>query len=94
LGGFGQMTPKTSNEIKTLAGRALSCGKLRLLSLCARNYLYPFWPVQERKKKRQEGRKKSHKKCIFRVRVEQSLVGGFQPNLAHVFVLTDVIMRE
>jgi len=41
------------------------------------------WPVQVRKKKRQEGRKegrkagrkKSHKKCIFHVCVERLLAG-------------------
>jgi len=49
------------------------------------------WPVQVQEKKavskagRQEG--KSHKKCIFHVCVEQPLAGGFQPTLAHVFVL-------
>jgi len=42
------------------------------------------WPVHVRKKrKRQEGRK-SHKKCIFHVCVEQPLAGGFQTNLANV----------
>jgi len=43
------------------------------------------WSVQVRKKKgRKEGR--SHKKCIFHVCVERPLAGGFQPNLARVFV--------
>jgi len=37
-------------------------------------------------KGRKEGRKKSHNKCLFHVCVEQPLAGGFQPNLAHVFV--------
>jgi len=32
LGVLGKMTPKTANERKTLAGRALSYAKLRLLS--------------------------------------------------------------
>ena len=48
------------------------------------------WPVQVRKKNREEGRKegrkKSHKKCIFHVCVERPLAGGFQPNLANVFI--------
>jgi len=36
---------------------------------------------------RQESRKEeSHKKYIFHVCVEQLLAGGFQPNLAHVFL--------
>jgi len=38
-----------------------------------------------RKKGRQEGRKKSHKKCIFHVCVERPLAAGFQPNMAYVF---------
>ena len=40
----------------------------------------------QEKKGSKEGRKKSHKKCIFHVCVEQPLVGGFQPKLASVFV--------
>jgi len=36
--------------------------------------------------KRQAGRKTIHKKCIFHVCVERPLTGGFQPNLAHLFV--------
>jgi len=35
VGVWGKMTPKTSNERKTLAGRALSYAKLRHLSHCA-----------------------------------------------------------
>jgi len=35
LGVLGKMTPKTSNEGKTLAGRALLYAKLHLLSHCA-----------------------------------------------------------
>ena len=42
--------------------------------------------AQEKKGGRKEGRKKSHKKCIFHVCVERPLAGGFQPNLANVFV--------
>jgi len=38
------------------------------------------------KEGRKAGRKKSHKKWIFHVCVEQPLADGFQPNLAHVFV--------
>jgi len=46
------------------------------------------WPVQVRKKQngRKEGRKTSHKKCIFHVCMEQLLACGFQPNLTNVFV--------
>jgi len=49
------------------------------------------WPVQVRKKQKRQwsrkaGRKKSHKKCIFHVCVERLLAGGFQPNLAYLFV--------
>jgi len=40
----------------------------------------------QEKKGSKEGRKKSHKKCIFHVCVERPLAGGFQPHLAHVFV--------
>jgi len=39
-GFWGKMTPKTSNERKTLAESALSYAKLRLLSYFAWNYLY------------------------------------------------------
>jgi len=42
LESLGKMTPKTSNERKILAERALPCAKLRLLIHCAWNYLYPF----------------------------------------------------
>jgi len=43
--------------------------------------------AQERKKAvRKAGRKKSNKNCIFHVCVEQSLAGGFQLNVAHMFV--------
>jgi len=87
LGFGGKMTPKTSNYLKTLAGRALPHAKVRLLSHCAWNYLYPFGLCRcARKKGRKEGRKKSHRKCIFHVCVERPLAGWFQPNLAHVFV--------
>jgi len=80
----GKMTPKTSNKRKTLAGRALPYAKLRLLSHCVWNYLYPFGLCRcARQKGKQEGR--SHKKCIFHVCVEQPLAGGMQPNLADVF---------
>jgi len=41
---WGKMTPKTSNERKILAGRALPYAKLRLLSHCVWNYLYSFGP--------------------------------------------------
>jgi len=40
--------------------------------------------AQEKKAGRQEGR--SHKKCKFHVCVERPQAGGFQPNLANVFV--------
>jgi len=91
FGVVGQNDPKTSNESKTLAERALPHAKLRLLSHCAWNYLKPFGLCRcARKIKRQEGKHmqdgRSHKKCIFHVCVERLLVGGFQPNLAHVFV--------
>jgi len=86
-GFWGKMTTKTSNERKTLAGRALSYAILSLLSHCAWNYFYPFGLCRcTRKKDRKAGRKKSHKKCIFHVSVERLLAGGFEPNLANVFV--------
>jgi len=69
-GFLGKMTPKTSNERKTLAGRALSYAKLRLLSHCAWNYLFPFALYMcARKKGRQEGRKedKLQEKYISRM---------------------------
>jgi len=84
-GFLGKMTPKTANERKKLAGRALSYAKLRLLSHCAWNYRYPSG-AQEKKAVRKVGRKKSHKKCIIHVCVERPLAGGFQTILAHVFV--------
>jgi len=88
FGGFGAKWPP-ANERKTLAGRALPYAKLRLLSHCAWNYVYPFGLyncARNNKKGSKAGRKKSHKKCTFHVRVEQPLAGGLQPNLAHVFV--------
>jgi len=81
---FCKMIPKTSNERVTLAGSTLPRAKLRLLNHCAWNYLSPFGLCRcARKKGRKEG---SRKKCIFHVCVEQPLAGGFQPNLANVFV--------
>jgi len=88
----GEMTPKTSNERKTLAGSALPFAKLRLLWV---KLSLSVWPVQVRKKRRQEGRKagrkagrkKRHKKCLFHICVERPLACGFQPNLANMFVL-------
>jgi len=56
LGFLDKMTPKTSNEKKTLAGRALPRAKLRLLSHWAWNYLYPFGLCWCARKKGQEGR--------------------------------------
>jgi len=47
--------------------------------------------AQENKAGKNERR--SHKKCTFHLCVERPLAGGFQPNLAHVFVsrtLSDV----
>jgi len=63
-----------------------------------------FWPIvreiisvglacagtQEKK----EGRKKSHKKCLFHVCVEWPLAGGFQPNLINVFVSRVTVFRS
>jgi len=55
----GKSTPKTASERKTLAGKALPYAKLRLLSHCAWNYLYPFGLCRcARKKGRKAGRKK------------------------------------
>jgi len=87
VGVFGQNDPKTSNWRKTLAWTALPYAKLRLLSHCAWNYLYPFGLCRCARKKagRKAGRKKSHKKCIFHVSVERSIAGGMQPNLANLF---------
>jgi len=82
--------PKTSIERKTLARRALPYAKLRLLSVkCVReikSIRLACAGAQEKKAGKQEGRKKSHMKCIFHVCVERALAGRFQPNLAHVFV--------
>jgi len=87
-GVLGQNDPQNVKWEKIVVGRALSYAKLRLLSHCAWNYLYPFGLCRCARKKagRKAGRKKSHMKCIFHVCVEQPLAGGFQPNLAHVFV--------
>jgi len=85
LGFLGKMTPKTSNEKNTCW---VGSGHF-LMPNCV------FWAIvreiisirfacagaQEIKK---AGR--SHKKCIFHVCVERPLAGGFQPNLADVFV--------
>jgi len=62
LGFWGKMTPKTSNERKTFGGRALPYSKLRLLSHCAWNYLYP---VQVSKEKRQEGRQEEKSQEVY-----------------------------
>jgi len=89
FGGFwGKWPPKRQIREKTLAERALSYAKLRLLSHCAWNYLYPFGLRNCAKKGSKAGRKagRSHKKCIFHVCVERPLAGGLQPNLTHVFV--------
>ena len=82
---WAKWPPKRQNREKHFAGRALPYVKLRLLSHCAWNYLYPFGLCRGgRKKNREEGR--SHKKCIFHVCVERPLAGGFQLTSGNVFV--------
>jgi len=72
FGVLGKMTPKTLNERKILAGRALPYAKLRLLSHCVWIYLYPFGLCRCARKKgsktvRQKGRKKSQEVYISRM---------------------------
>ena len=89
FGGFGaKWPPKRQNREKHLLGGHF------LTPNCV------FWAIvreiisirlacagaQEKKAGRKEGRKKSHKKCIFHVCVERPLAGGFHPNLANKFV--------
>jgi len=84
FGGLGAKWPPKRQMRKTLAGRALPYAKLRLLSIVC-GISSPFSLCRcARKKGSKAGR--SHKKCIFHVFVEQPLAGGFQPNLAYVFV--------
>jgi len=69
-GVLDKMTHKTSNERKTLAGRALPYAKLRLLSHCAWNYLHPLGMCTCARKKgrtagRQEGRKEEKSQDVY-----------------------------
>jgi len=96
LGLLGKMTPKASNERKTLAKSALPYIKLRLLSNCAWIYLYPFGLRRCARKKavKQEGRKKSHKKCIYISRMCGATPSGLiSTKLGKCVQLTDVIKR-
>jgi len=93
FGGFlGKMTPKMSNERKTLAGRALPYAKLRLLSHCAWNYIYPFGLCRcARKKGRKEGRKSQE---VYISRMCGATPSGWIPTkLGTCVQLTDVIKR-
>ena len=87
---LGQYNPQNVKiEKNTCMEGTSSCQTASFEPLCVKLSL-SVWSVQVRKKKRKgskEGRKKSHKKCIFHVCVERPLAGGFQPNLANVFVL-------
>jgi len=89
-GGFGQMTPNTSNERKTLARSALPYAKLRLLSHCAWIYLYLACAGAQEKK---AGRKKSQLE-VFISRMRGANPSGRIPTKLGICVrLTDIIKR-
>jgi len=82
LGGFGAKWPQNVKLEKNTCWEGTSLRQTASFEpLCVKLSL-SVWSVQVR----QAGRKKSHKKCIFHVCVEQPLAGGLQLNLAHVFV--------
>jgi len=90
------MTPKTLNERKTLGGRAFSFAKLRLLSHCAWNYLYPFGLCRcARKKGKQElkeGRKEEQSQEMYISRMYGTTTSGRNPTKLGTCVRhTDVI---
>ena len=87
MGVLGQNDPQNVKIEKNTCWEGTSLRQTASFEpLCVKLSL-SVWSVQVRKKKgRKEGRKKSHKKCIFHVCVERPLAGGFQPNLANVFV--------
>jgi len=82
---WGKMTQNVKLEKNTCWEGTSLCQTASFEPLCVKLSL-SVMPVQVRKNKK-AGRKKSHKKCIFQVFVERPLVGGFQANLAHVFIL-------
>jgi len=89
FGGFGAKWPsKRQIREKNLLGwhfLAPNC----VFWVFMREIIYPFGLcrcARKQKAGKKAGRRKSHKKCIFHVRVEQPLAGEFQPNLAYVFV--------
>jgi len=85
---LGKMNPKTSNERKTLAGRALPFAKLRLLSHCAWNYLYPFGMCRCARKK---GRKEEKSQVYISHMCGATPSGRIPTKLGTCDCLTDVI---
>jgi len=82
FGVFWAKWSQNGKREKTLAGRALPYTKLRLLSHCAWNYLYPFGLCRCARKKavKKAWRKKSQKVYISRM-CGATLAGRFQINL-------------
>jgi len=76
-----------------LAGTALPYANLRLLSHSVWKYLYPFWPVQVRKKKgRKEGRKEEKSQEVYILSMRGATPSGRIPTkLGKCVRLTDVI---
>jgi len=70
----------TKPQRPTFAWRALPYVKLRLLNNCAWTYLYPFGLCRCARKK---GRKEEKSQEVY---ISRPLAGGFQLNLANVFV--------
>jgi len=89
---LGKMTPNTSMERKTLAGRALPYAKLRLLSHYAWNYLYPFGLCRCARKKRQTGRQEEMSQEVYISRMCGATLSGRIPTKLGISVcLTDLI---
>jgi len=93
LGVLGQNDPQNVKWEKTLAGRALPYAKLRLLSHCAWNYLYPFGLCRcAREKGRRAGRNKSQEVYISHMRGATSR-GLILTKQDKCVCLTDIIKR-
>ena len=85
FGGLGaKWPPKRQNREKLLLGRHFFTPNCDFWAIVREIISIRLACADAQEKK--GGRKKSHKKCIFHVCVERLLAGGFQPNLASVFV--------